>query len=291
MTLLVAYGDQKAIDSLGSLEGIKTYQQNPSNLPIRPKTTYENLLRQITTISYNEIVDGQQKKLVPGKIKELLETVKTVGEVCGAQPSFSEDEDSGMGRVYNMRFGAGGFMDSEYERVDTGKSSIAIDSANGLSGLMMSFAVIKKNQFTLQSVNNSYIPKGVLGINKGSQDMELAQEFVRYVLGSQVQGSDLSDGLPVNLKAVDEWMIDKKGGEYMVAVSGGDGYELTGSWPNKEEKTQLFRLAEGADRPIVVDRVLLGIIIDETRGFFDGSLPLEQAAQNAENKANLYFSE
>ncbi|WP_242984439.1 hypothetical protein [Clostridium sp. chh4-2] len=291
MTLLVAYGDQKAIDSLGSLEGIKTYQQNPSNLPIRPKTTYENLLRQITTISYNEIVDGQQKKLVPGKIKELLETVQTVGEACGAQPSFGEDEESGMGRVYNMRFGASGFMDSEYERVDTGKSSIAIDSANGLSGLIMSFAVINKNQFTLQSVNNSYIPKGVLGINKGSQDMELAQEFVRYVLGSQVQGSDLSDGLPVNLKAVDEWMVDKKSSEYMVAVSGGDGYELAGSWPNKEEKTQLFRLAEGADRPIIVDRVLLGIIIDETKGFFDGSLSLEQAAQNAENKANLYFSE
>lgn len=40
-----------------------------------------------------------------------------------------------------------------------------------------------------------------------------------------------------------------------------------------------------------MDRVLTDIIINETKGFFEGKLSLEQAAQNAQNKAMLYFSE
>ncbi|MBT9778788.1 hypothetical protein GPL15_20110 [Clostridium sp. MCC353] len=291
MILLASYGDQKAIDSLGSLETIRAYQQNPANKPLRPKTNYENLLRQMISLTYDEIVDQDSKQLVPGKIKELLETVQIVGEACGAKAIFDEDEDSGKGRVYNMIFGKGGFSIGEYDRVDTGKSSIAIENIKGLSDMMLPFAVIKKNHFTLQPVNRSYMPVGILGINKGSKNLELARQFVQYVVGSEVQGSDLTDGLPVNTKGIEEWMIDKKTSMYSIGVSGGDGYELSGEWPNYEEKKQIFRLAEDADHPIVVDRVLLGIIIDETKGLFDGTLSLEQAAQNAENKAKLYFSE
>lgn len=236
-------------------------------------------------------MDQDGEKLVPGKIKELLETVQMVGEACGAKDVFDEAEDSGRGRVYNMIFGKSGFSVGEYDRVDTGKTSIAIENVKGLSDTMLPFAVIKKNQFTLQPVNSSYIPAGILGINKGSKNLELARQFVQYVVGSEVQGSDLTDGLPVNTKGIEEWMIDKKTSLYSIGVSGGDGYEISGEWPNDEEKKRVFRLAEDADHPIVVDRVLLGIIIDETKGLFDGSLSLEQAAQNAENKAKLYFSE
>ena len=42
---------------------------------------------------------------------------------------------------------------------------------------------------------------------------------------------------------------------------------------------------------IRADRVLVEIIVDETMGFFEGNMPLEQAARNAQNKADLYFSE
>lgn len=291
MILLAAYGDQKAIDSLGSLKAIKTYQEDTANKPIRSKTKYENLLRQILCLTYDEVVDTKNNKIVPGKIKELLETVQTVGEANGAKAVFDESEDSGMGYVYNMSFGTTGFLVSDYDRLDRGLSSIAIEAVDGLYCMMMPFSVIKKNQLTLQPVNRSYIPVGMLGINKGGRQTELAREFVLYVLGSKVQGSDLSDGLPVNRKAVDEWMIDKKSSQYSVGVSGADGYSLSGVWPDEKEKTQVFQLAGEADHPILVDRVIMGIIVDETKGFFEGSLSLEQAAQNAENKAKLYFSE
>ena len=53
----------------------------------------------------------------------------------------------------------------------------------------------------------------------------------------------------------------------------------------------IFDAASRANKPVRTDRVLTEIIINETKGYFEGSLSLEQAAQNAQNKANLYFSE
>ena len=57
----------------------------------------------------DEIVDEKTGKPVPGKIRELLETVKVLGEACGAQVMFDESADGGMGRVYNMSWGATAF--------------------------------------------------------------------------------------------------------------------------------------------------------------------------------------
>ena len=79
--------------------------------------------------------------------------------------------------------------------------------------------------------------------------------------------------------------------ELSIAVSGGDGYSLAGTFPTVEQRSRIFALAEAADQPILADQVLLDIIMAETKGYFDGTLSLEQAAQNAESKANLYFAE
>ena len=80
MTLLAAYGDSQAVASLVSMEAMRAYQKDSSNLPLRPKTNYESLLRQILMLRYDEVVDMRTGKPYPDKIKELLETVKVLGE-------------------------------------------------------------------------------------------------------------------------------------------------------------------------------------------------------------------
>lgn len=152
-------------------------------------------------------------------------------------------------------------------------------------------AVQKKNGYRMEGVNASYLPNGVIGINKASPRKGLAEEFVRFVLGQEVQSSDLLDGLPVNTKAIDVWVErEDKGGSLSVTMGNG-AYSITGSSPTREECRMLFETAAAATHPIRVDRVLVEIIVDETMGFFEGNMPLEQAARNAQNKADLYFSE
>lgn len=141
----------------------------------------------------------------------------------------------------------------------------------------------------MQDLNRAYEPVGTLGINHASPRKELAARFMLSVLGTEVQSSDLSDGLPVNTHAVEAWIgMD---GTISSWVGGYDDYMLVGVWPTKEERRMIFDVAAQADKPVMTDRVLMEIIINETKGYFDGSLSLEQAAGNAQNKADLYFSE
>ena len=291
MTLLAAYGDSQAVASLVSMEAMRAYQKDSSNLPLRPKTNYESLLRQILMLKYDEIVDMRTGKPYPDKIKELLETVKVLGEANGAKPAFDESEDGGRGNVYNLIPGADGLMTSEYNCVDQGMSAIAIDKIGGMYDVLLPLAVQRKHGFTMENVNASYLPAGTMGINQACRNKEMASEFILFVLGRDVQSKDLSDGLPVNALAARDWVGRENTSGTSIAVSGADGYELTGSWPTKEERLLVFDTAARADHPIRVDRVLTDIIINETKGFFEGKLSLEQAAQNAQNKAMLYFSE
>ena len=157
--------------------------------------------------------------------------------------------------------------------------------------ILLPLAVQRKHGFTMENVNASYLPSGTMGINQACQNKEMAREFILFVLGRDVQSKDLSDGLPVNTLAVRDWVDREDNKDTSVAVSGDDGYELTGSWPTKEERQLVFDVAAKADHPIRMDRVLTDIIINETKGYFEGRLSLEQAAQNAQNKAMLYFSE
>ena len=291
MTLLAAYGDSQAVASLVSMEAMRAYQKDSSNLPLRPKTNYESLLRQILMLRYDEVVDMRTGKPYPDKIKELLETVKVLGEANGAKPAFDESEDGGRGNVYNLIPGADGLMTSEYNCVDQGMSAIAIDKIGGMYDVLLPLAVQRKHGFTMENVNASYLPAGTMGINQACRNKEMASEFILFVLGRDVQSKDLSDGLPVNALAARDWVGRENTSGTSIAVSGADGYELTGSWPTKEERLLVFDTAARADHPIRVDRVLTDIIINETKGFFEGKLSLEQAAQNAQNKAMLYFSE
>ncbi|WP_367932498.1 hypothetical protein [Enterocloster citroniae] len=292
MILLAAYGDQEAIDSLASLESMREYQSDPSHLPLRTKTKYENLTRQILSLCYEEIVDSETGRPRPGKIQELLETVKVLGDACGARADFDESEDGGRGRIYNRSIGADGLMDSEYDSVDRGRSAIAIDKIRGMFDTLLPLAVQRNHGFKMENLKDSYLPSGVVGINSASPRKDLAKEFVLYVLSVEVQSSDLADGLPVNALAAEAWVEREDSSSAMVSVSGGeDGYTIAGAWPTKEERRMIFDAASRANKPVRTDRVLTEIIIDETKGYFEGSLSLEQAAQNAQNKANLYFSE
>ena len=291
MTLLAAYGDSQAAASLVSMEAMRAYQEDPSHLPLRPKTNYESLLRQILMLRYDEVVDMRTGKPYPDKIKELLETVKVLGEANGAKSAFDKSEDGGRGNVYNLMPGLDGLLGSEYSRVDQGMSAVAIDKIDGMYNILLPLAVQRKHGFTMENVNASYLPSGTMGINQACQNKEMAREFILFVLGRDVQSKDLSDGLPVNTLAVRDWVDREDNKDTSVAVSGDDGYELTGSWPTKEERQLVFDVAAKADHPIRMDRVLTDIIINETKGYFEGRLSLEQAAQNAQNKAMLYFSE
>lgn len=70
-------------------------------MPLRPRTTYENLLRHVFMLYSREIVDGESGMLRPGKVAELLETVKVLGEANDSRASFDESDEGEIHFYYN----------------------------------------------------------------------------------------------------------------------------------------------------------------------------------------------
>ena len=77
--------------------------------------------------------------------------------------------------------------------MDRNLSAAAVDKVRGMFDMPLLLAVQKKNGYRMEGVNASYLPNGTIGINQASPRKGLAEEFVLFVLGQEVQSSDLSD--------------------------------------------------------------------------------------------------
>jgi len=74
---------------------------------------------------------------------------------------------------------------------------------------------------------------------------------------------------------------------------GGDGEEIhvTAVWPTPEQQNEIFAVREDMVTPVVADRVLTEIIIDEAKAYIDGKTDASAAADAIANRAALYFAE
>lgn len=118
---MTVYGDPEALASLKTMEDARRYQSDPSHLPLRPRTTYENLLRHIFMLYSREIVDSESGMLKPGKIAELLETVKVLGEANDSRASFDESEEGEIRFYYNTSLKSQSLPGGRIHRIAAGR--------------------------------------------------------------------------------------------------------------------------------------------------------------------------
>lgn len=104
-----------------------------------------------------------------------------------------------------------GLPGDESIELQRGDICAAIESVDGMYSLMLPLAVADQLGCEMEGYNASYMPSQMLGINRSGGQIGLAEEFVRFVLGDQVQDSDLMDGLPVNKKAAAHWASEDWG--------------------------------------------------------------------------------
>ncbi len=285
----VIIGNEEDLRHFSTLEDIAQYQNANPDKPITSKARYENILREYANLYYTELVNPETGQLVPGKVKTLLETVKTLGDACGAKVIFGESENDGRLNAFGFDQGNRIKMSGIYDLYG-GSRLISIEMLNSINDMMLPYSAIDKRGYSMEQLNGSYLALGMLGVTSTGKEKETAMEFVRFVLGSQVQSSDLRDGFPVNPEAVDQWQ--EKTSEYSVAisVSGSDDY-LDGYWPEPERRQELLGYLNTLNNPIILDGVLMEMIINESKGYFEGTQTAAQAAAAVENKAKLYEAE
>ena len=143
---------------------------------------------------------------------------------------------------------------------------------------------------------NVYCPETVLGISSKSSQTEEAEEFVRYVLGKEVQTFNQGGGFPVNVKAYEESVVDTSGGDITMSsvandIGTGEMVTLEVYWASQEELAALREKIESLDTPSLTDSVIGDAVKEQAVKCLDGECTVDEAVSSLVQKVNLYMAE
>ncbi len=139
-----------------------------------------------------------------------------------------------------------------------------------------------------------FVPQSVVGVNSAGAHQELALRFVEALLSPQVQAGRFADGFPVNLEAFRQNLqspYPQGGGMSYGTGFAGEDYFLKTSWFTAEEGRQLLEAFRTLDLPVPDNLAIRELILRETAGYFDGSVPLEDTVTVLSEKLDLLLAE
>lgn len=139
--------------------------------------------------------------------------------------------------------------------------------------------------------NASFVPYVSVGVVSHSQAGEMAQEFVKGILGKACQ-SAANEGFPVNRAAY----VEKQGQQkaYSIGFSSSDGSDAIGieiELLTQEQIDILTKQLEALKQPALNDRVIQELIVEEGIRCLEGGQSVEDTVFTIMQKVKLYVSE
>lgn len=141
-----------------------------------------------------------------------------------------------------------------------------------------------------------FIPRTVIGISSKSNNIEGAKEFLKQVLSSDFQASEVGDGFPVNQRAFDKLMerqMNVTEGEVAGAVTNenSDGNNNKSAEKLKREMLNLKSIINSLKISSLTDNIIKSTVIDEGMKLLKNESTLDNAVSNVMRKVNLYLLE
>ena len=285
-------GEAEAVDAYDSLQAMADYA---GEKPLLAAENYENLLREIACVQYPELfLEGKIR--TPEGLHAYLETVKSLGEANGSKTIFTSESEMEEKWVSN-NVAANGLTGSAVN-FDAGRCASGLECLDGLGDLCIPAQVKKQRPgIEMKPVKNLYLPSGMAGINRSTQNAELAREFIRCLLSYEVQKEELYDGFPVNKKAL-EALTEKETNGYVISVGyrgweGSDGkdYELHAEWPPKAVRKELVEQMQKLTVPVLVDENVMKMIVEGSKDYLEDKESAGQAAEKIFRKLSVYLAE
>lgn len=141
---------------------------------------------------FKEGLDLNRPELTSEEITEFLQLCKTAAEDWPADDSRKQDPGLKNG--------------TDWADLLMGKTDIAFSYANGLNqfcDFLDTIDQLSEKNISYHSAADCFFPQGMPAVNQDSPNKELAMEFVQKSLDARLQKSDLRDGFPVNVQALD----------------------------------------------------------------------------------------
>lgn len=282
----LAEGKPEAVKAYGNLDAMTSYQ---GEKPLMSIDNYENLLRKISRLCYEELFGGEMKVKDRAVLIHYLESVKTLGEASGCQTFFTETEME-INNVTNHVVADG--MARDVVDFDRGTCDGGTEKLTGFSRLAFPAKIREINPGSVMApVGQLYLPSAVAGVNQSSKNPDMAREFIRCLLSYEVQKEDLYDGFPVNKEALQALTQSDSRDNFSESVGYHDGYHLSASWPSIEVREEAAAMLETLTVPAVVDETVMQMIAEGSMDYFDGKKTVEQAADDILRKLSIYLAE
>lgn len=146
--------------------------------------------------------------------------------------------------------------------------------------------------------SNVYQPLSIAGINTATKNPDAAKQFVRMMLGTDVQGT-MEFGVPVNKKALaaifeyDESELGEDGSQSAVSFSDADGLAFGYSiYPvDQEGIAQFEQWIAALDTPYLCDTVLEDAVYTQGAKYLEGTQDIDATVKAIADSVEIYLSE
>ncbi len=278
-------GKQDAVKAAGNTTDTANYIKQTNQKPYLQSTIYKRLIANYLALYSKELF--QNGTLDEAKLTDFLKNIKTISDNIGAM-EVNKDQMR-TNKLYDQLLGYDNLFPGDLSTY-LNKYDASILQVKNIFDSMLLFAAVKNNNWEYQSINQMFIPTGVIGLNSGSKESDIAKKFISFLFSKNVQDADVYDGFPVNAKSMNGW-IEKEKNDISVAVSDEDGNMISAEWPIKEEREAILRIAQNVKEPIETNQILITMIIDEVLPYLKGDIDENQAAAAVKAKVNTYLAE
>ncbi len=266
-------GKTEAIDAAASLDSLQNfYKSNPGTPLLGECLSYKQLFGWFYGIYSDQLMDSNG---IPDKEKliSFLDQLKSINTFDNKR---EEDADW---------FEATCFLDFAQD-----KSQLIMGKISNVDTLLYSLQAKGRNNKMI-SAGNIFIPRTVAGINRKSNEIGIAKEFLQVMLSEEIQQRDRELGIPINKKAVAHWCGKEL--HYFSAIWDKDtSYTISCSPPAaRKQVEELTNMINQLTTPVRYDTTIYNIIYNEIDPFFLGEKSAKEVSDIIMQKISLYKKE
>lgn len=141
----------------------------------------------------------------------------------------------------------------------------------------------------------AFLANGVAGIQEASKEKELAIDFLKEMLGMDVQKFDLEDGFPVNEDAFDAFVGEGKEISFSASTVDENGMETNVSfiatWPTEEEAEALKEQIRDLEIPLRAEGTVSDVVKENAEKVLAQELTPEKGCDEIVRKMEIYLAE
>lgn len=307
MPLLV--GDEEFIRNVSDLAGladvVEALREKYPTGALTGLASEEKLLRTLGLTCAGSWTDPKTGTIDQEKLKEFLTQAKRIydAEVEG----ITEEELTTFRTWYENSLNWSGAM--EYFAT---ANSYGINIAMGEQKIGMGITYMMDGDFNTIStlanqeenfgfgvwqgqIRDGFIPKGMVGISANSKDSELALTFFRFLFGRELQDTEVSTGLPVNMASFEQLKENprEEGMGISIGSSREDGksFSLDIKWVTEDDFASLKSMVESASAVCAGDAVIEEVVYGVGQRVLTGSISVDDAVSEILKKSAIYLAE